>query len=80
MEEIKEYYDDLLKMFEMPGWKHLIEDFTKFRDDADHIEGVEGLRELGARQGELKAYSSLINYEDFVRIGYENKVWEDADI
>ncbi len=61
--ELQAYYEARFDMMSSKGWKDLIEDIQKMRDATDTITGVDDLRKLGIRQGEVSIMDWLLNLQ-----------------
>lgn len=68
---LQKYYEDRLAMMSSPAWKELMEDVKTMRDSTDTVSGLDDLRKLGIRQGEVSMMDWFINIEQISRDAYE---------
>lgn len=61
--ELQEYYDARFEMFASKGWKDLIIDVEAMRTSTNTVSGIEDIRKLGVRQGEISIMDWLISLE-----------------
>lgn len=61
--ELQEYYDARFEMFASKGWKDLIIDVEAMRTSTNTVSGIDDLRKLGVRQGEISIMDWLISLE-----------------
>lgn len=78
-EELKKYYEDRFEMFGSQGWKDLIADVTEMLKANDTISGLEDLRKLGVRQGEISIMRWILSLQELSEKAYE-ELQNDANI
>lgn len=69
--ELRDYYEARFSMFATQGWRQLIEDLKAMRDATDTISGIDDIRKLGVRQGELSIMDWLLNLQQISEQAYE---------
>jgi hypothetical protein len=68
--ELQKYYEARFEMFNSKGWKDLMEDVLEMRKTTDTVTGVEDLRKLGLRQGEVNIMDWLLNLQQISEDAY----------
>ena len=76
--ELQKYYEDRFRMMQTQGWKDLVEDVQKMRDYTDTLSGIDDLRKLGVRQGEVWQMDWLLNLERVSEETYEELQREES--
>lgn len=69
--ELQKYYEDRMAMMSSPAWREFVEDVREMRDSTDTISGIDDLRKLGVRQGEVSMMDWIISIEQVSREAYE---------
>lgn len=69
--ELQRYYEDRIAMMSSRAWKELIEDIQKMRDSTDTVSGLDDMRKLGIRQGEVSMMDWFISIGQVSRDAYE---------
>lgn len=69
--ELQRYYEDRIAMMSSRAWRELIEDIQKMRDSTDTVSGLDDMRKLGVRQGEVSMMDWFISIEQVSRDAYE---------
>jgi hypothetical protein len=59
--ELQQYYDEQFNLMASVGWKDLMEDFKKLRDELDNIRTAKDAQELHFRQGQLDILDLILN-------------------
>ena len=59
--ELQEYYESAFDMMSSRGWKDLLEDLTKLRDEVDNIKTAIDAQQLYFRQGQLDILDLILN-------------------
>ena len=59
--ELQKYYDEQFNLMSSVGWKDLMEDFKKLRDELDNIRTAKDAQELHFRQGQLDILDLILN-------------------
>lgn len=59
--ELQKYYDEQFNLMASVGWKDLMEDFTKLRDELDNIRTAKDAQHLHFRQGQLDILDLILN-------------------
>jgi hypothetical protein len=71
--DIIEYYEGLLEMFTTPGWKSFIEDHEEAKDrlEATAVFECPDNTSWQERRGQINKLTHLINYEQLIRMTYD---------
>lgn len=69
--DIQEYYENYFDLFNHPGWKQLVEQFSVSKAQAENIRTVKDPRDLDFRQGQLDVIDILLSYPQAVRQTYD---------
>lgn len=59
--ELKNYYEARFDMFASKGWMDFIEDIIEIRKSTDSVSGIDDLRKLGVKQGELSIIDWILS-------------------
>jgi hypothetical protein len=72
--ELEKYYESLIDIFQLEGWKFLLEDFTQSEESLRDIVTCKTEKELHYRQGQLDIIGKLLRFEDGIKNSYEDFV------
>jgi hypothetical protein len=72
--ELERYYESLIDIFQLEGWKFLLEDFTQSEESLRDIVTCKTEKELHYRQGQLDIIGKLLRFEDGIKNSYEDFV------
>lgn len=61
--ELQKYYEDRFAMMATQGWKDFIADVQEMRNATNNLSGIEDLRKLGIRQGEVSMMDWLLSIQ-----------------
>jgi hypothetical protein len=61
--QLEDYYGARLEMFRTKGWKDLMEDVQNMKASTNHVSGIDDLRQLGLRQGEVSMMDWLLTLQ-----------------
>ena len=61
--ELEEYYSNFLELFNLPGWKQLLDQLRTTADSLNNVSTIRDSRDLDFRQGQLNAISTLLNFQ-----------------
>jgi hypothetical protein len=75
--DLRDYYDNRLSMFNSQGWRDLRDDIQTMRDSTDTVSGVDDLRKLGVRQGEVSMMDWFLNIERVSREAFDELLEEE---
>ena len=59
--ELQQYYEETFSMMATSGWKLLIEDFNKLKQELENIRTVKDAQSLSYRQGQLDILDLILN-------------------
>jgi hypothetical protein len=59
--ELQKYYDEQFSMMASMGWKDLMEDLEKLRDELDNIRTAKDAQQMHFRQGQLDILDLILN-------------------
>jgi len=59
--ELQKYYDEQFSMMATQGWKDLMEDLDKLRDELDNIRTAKDAQQMHFRQGQLDILDLILN-------------------
>lgn len=59
--ELEKYYDEQFSLMSSVGWKDLMEDFTKLRDELLDIRNVKDAQQMHFRQGQVDILDLILN-------------------
>jgi hypothetical protein len=59
--ELQQYYEETFSMMATSGWKFLIEDFNKLKQELENIRTVKDAQTLSYRQGQLDILDLILN-------------------
>ncbi len=69
--ELEKYYKDRFDMMQTQGWKDLMVDVQRMRDANDTVGGIDDLRKLGFRQGEVSMIDWMLSLQKVSEEAYE---------
>ena len=72
--ELERYYESLIDIFQLEGWKFLLEDFTQSEESLRDLVTCRTEKELHYRQGQLDIIGKLLSCEDGIKNSYEDFV------
>ena len=72
--ELERYYESLIDIFQLEGWKFLLEDFTQSEESLRDLATCRTEKELHYRQGQLDIIGKLLSFEDGIKNSYEDFV------
>tara|TARA_B110000037_G_C16866947_1_gene402436 strand:+ start:25 stop:279 length:255 start_codon:yes stop_codon:yes gene_type:complete len=72
--ELERYYESLIDIFQLEGWKFLLEDFTQTEESLRDLVTCRTEKELHYRQGQLDIIGKLLSFEDGIKNSYEDFV------
>lgn len=75
--DLQKYYEALLALYDMPGWKFLTEDLQKIYDTASTLDGISSLEELHFRRGQINMIKQIVSQPAIVRAAYETHLEDD---
>ena len=64
----------LIDIFQLEGWKFLLEDFTQSEESLRDIVTCKTEKELHYRQGQLDIIGKLLSFENGIKNSYEDFV------
>lgn len=77
--ETQKYYEDLLALFEHPGWKHITDKLQELFTAADSVQGVEGEQRLGFRQGQVDMIKFVVTQPALISAAYDALLAEENE-
>ena len=72
--ELERYYESLIDIFQLEGWKFLLEDFTQTEESLRDLVTCRTEKELHYRQGQLDIIGKLLSFENGIKNSYEDFV------
>ena len=60
-QSLQKYYEEQFSMFSTTGWKDLVEDLDKLKQQIENIRTVEDAQQLHFRQGQLDILDLMLN-------------------
>lgn len=72
--ELEKYYESLIDIFQLEGWKFLLDDFTQTEESLRDLVTCRTEKELHYRQGQLDIIGKLLSFEDGIKNSYEDFV------
>ena len=60
-QSLQKYYEDTFSMMATDGWKALMEDFEKLKQELENIRTVKDAQSLSYRQGQLDILDLILN-------------------
>ena len=78
-QELQKYYEDLLALFEHPGWKSIEAKMRELFEVADSVQGIEGLQRLGFKQGQVDIIKFVITQPGLISAAYDALLDAEAD-
>ena len=67
--ELQKYYEETMEMFASPGWKNIVFDLTKLRDDLNDVRKV---KDLSLTKGQLDILDHVLGLPDLFERAYED--------
>jgi hypothetical protein len=75
--ELQQYYEETFSMMATEGWKYLIEDFNKLKQELENIRTVKDAQSLSYRQGQLDILDLILNRKRTCEEIYEQLMQEE---
>jgi hypothetical protein len=75
--ELRQYYEETFSMMSTIGWKDLIEDFNKLKQELENIRTVKDAQSLSYRQGQLDILDLILNRKRTCEEIYEQLLQEE---
>lgn len=75
--ELQTYYEDTFSMMATEGWKALIEDLEKLKQELENIRTVKDAQTLSYRQGQLDILDLILNRKKTCEEVYEQLLQEE---
>ena len=72
--ELERYYESLIDIFQLEGWKFLLDDFTQTEESLRDLVTCRTEKELHYRQGQLDIIGKLLRFEEGIKNSYEDFV------
>lgn len=69
--DLQKYYEDSFDMFASGGWKYLLEDFQKIKDNVNSLSSVTNVEELYFRKGQLDILTLILKRKEMFTEVYE---------
>jgi len=69
--EFQDYYDNRFLMMSTKGWKDLMDDIQRMIDSTDTIQGIDDIKKLHFKQGELNMMNWLKTLKQVSEEAYE---------
>ena len=69
--ELQKYYESSFEMFSSDGWKYLMEDLEKLKQQVENIRTVEDAQKLYYRQGQLDILDLMLSRKKTCEEVYE---------
>lgn len=60
-QSLQKYYEEQFSLMSSVGWKDLMEDFTKLRDELLDIRNVKDAQQMHFRQGQVDILDLILN-------------------
>lgn len=76
---LQKYYEALLALYAMPGWKFVTEDLQKIYDAGNSLEGISSMEELHFRRGQIDILKQIVAQPVVVRAAYDLMLAEDNE-
>jgi len=70
-QELQKYYESSFEMFSSEGWKYLMEDLEKLKQQVENIRTVEDAQTLHYRRGQLDILDLMLNRKKTCEEVYE---------
>lgn len=70
-QSLQKYYESSFEMFSSDGWKYLMEDLEKLKQQVENIRTVEDAQKLYYRQGQLDILDLMLNRKKTCEEVYE---------
>lgn len=71
MTELEQYYENQFSMMSMDGWKDLMDDLQKIKDNINNLSLVSDAHELFFRKGQLDILQLLLKRKEACEKVYE---------
>lgn len=75
--ELQTYYEDTFSMMATEGWKALMEDLEKLKQELENIRTVKDAQTLSYRQGQLDILDLILNRKKTCEDIYEQLLQEE---
>lgn len=75
--ELQTYYEDAFSMMATPGWKMLMEDVKRIKDNFSDITSVTDAQQLYFRQGQVDNLNWLLGLKGLYEQAYEELTSEE---
>ena len=72
--ELERYYESLIDIFQLEGWKFLLDDFTQTEESLRDLVTCRTEKDLHYRQGQLDIIGKLLSFENGIKNSYEDFV------
>lgn len=69
--ELQRYYEETFSTMSTDGWKYLIEDFSKLKQELENIRTVKDAQSLSYRQGQLDILDLILSRKKTCEDVYE---------
>lgn len=69
--ELEKYYEEQFSMMSMVGWKELLEDLQKIKDNINNLSLVSDAHELFFRKGQIDILDLLLKRKEACEKAYE---------
>jgi hypothetical protein len=69
--ELQQYYEETFSTMSTDGWKYLIEDFSKLKQELENIRTVKDAQSLSYRQGQLDILDLILSRKKTCEDVYE---------
>jgi hypothetical protein len=75
--ELQNFYEDAFSMMATPGWKTLMEDVEKIKDNFSDITSVTDAQQLYFRQGQVDNLNWILGLKSLYEQAYEELTSEE---
>jgi hypothetical protein len=75
---MQEYYDNYFALFATEGWKQFVKENQQSLDDLNKITSCPD-DEFQKRKGKCEVYATVCNFENFIRLSFEQIEQENAN-
>jgi hypothetical protein len=69
--DLQDYYESMIEMFASKGWTYFIQDMQRLFVAADSVQEVDGLQELGFRQGQADMIKLVVSQPAVIDAAYD---------
>jgi hypothetical protein len=76
--ELQKYYEDRFRMMQTQGWKDLMDDIQVMLETTNNLEGIDDLRKLGIKQGEVSMMNWMLSLKECSEETYEELQREES--